>query len=268
MAFNAYEFVFDGISCKQYDLMIYDFDNLKQNDNAFGTQVTISEDRLNDRYSSLHYGTSNNKVLEFPLVFGANTNRILEEKPLDRWEMQAIASWLTGHKQYKWLEIVQPDLFNVRYKCIITSLKPITVGWLPWAFTATIKCDSPYAYRTPTTFKFKVDGSSAGVILNRGSHNGYYYPNIKLSLPHGGDFSIRNKSDKNREFSITGNPITKGCEIEIDNQNQTITNNLDINLYDNFNLNFFRLINGNNLLEFKGNGFVEIKCEFPVNVGA
>ena len=64
---------------------------------------------------------------------------------LDRYEVEAIATWLTGHNTRKWLTIVQADMETFRYKCFISELRLITDGDYPWAFSCKVSCDSPFA---------------------------------------------------------------------------------------------------------------------------
>lgn len=117
MAFNAYKFIFDGVPCEEYDLILYySIDNTSQNDSSFTSALTIVEDRINRRYSALDYGGKIDKPLEFTLIFGVSPERIESGESLDSWEKESIASWLTGHQQYKWLDIIQPDLSDVHYK--------------------------------------------------------------------------------------------------------------------------------------------------------
>ena len=118
MAFNSYEFSFNGESSLMYGLMIYDYDGNGQGNVSFGNQAAIVETRTNNRIQPLHFGVNyHQKPLEFKLVFGA-------ENPLDRYDLQNISMWLTGHQQYQWLSIDQPDLEHVQFRCLITKLPP------------------------------------------------------------------------------------------------------------------------------------------------
>lgn len=267
MAFYGCEFLFDGKSCKEYGLTLYNFGSTSQGDVSFPSAGKVYEDRIINRYSSLFYGVSQNEALEYTLVFGANVDSIDANEHLDRTEISAIASWLTGHQEQKWLEIVQPDMEAFRYKCIITDLKLITYGNLPWAFSCKVYCDSPFAYTFPESFSYHVDGSEDVTLFNRSTYNGYYKPIIIISNIKEDSFSIVNLSDGKRAFSFSGLP-SPATKIRIDNESMVISDEAgELNLYPYFNFNFFRLKRGENILKITGTADVEFICEFPVNIG-
>lgn len=85
---------------------------------------------------------------------------------------------------------------------------------------------------------------------------------------YGGDsISIQNYSDNNRVFQFKELPGGRPLTIYVDNENQVITNSMDLNLYPYFSMRFMRLVKGDNLLKITGNAEVKFICEFPVNIG-
>lgn len=260
--FNAYEFTFAGQSSTAYGVVVCDFDGHTQDDSAFGNKASIVEAQTTGRIRPIHYGVNyNKKPLEFKLVFGS-------EMPLDRFDMERVALWLTGHQDYQWLSIAQPDLEHVRYRCLITDLEMISVGWLPYAFEATVRCDSPYAYGYSFNNRYAMDGHTSVTFKNGSSIREYLRPDLIISLnPGESEFKIVNRSDGDREFSFSGLP-TLGIEISVDNENGIITELTasGANLYQFCNLNFFRLVDGDNDLEITGNGHVSISGRFLHNI--
>ena len=63
MAFWGTEFIFDGIPCSEYGLMVYHFGSEGQDDVTFQSGEII-EDRIPYRYDSLIYGLVQNGSLE------------------------------------------------------------------------------------------------------------------------------------------------------------------------------------------------------------
>lgn len=265
MAFYGCKFVFEDVSCDEYGMMIYHFGSDGQEDVSF-KNGTVVEDRPASRYDALMYGINPNQSLEYTLVFGANERSMDSNAHIERYEVEAIAAWLMGHSTRKWLTIVQDDMEAVRYLCNISDMKLITYDDMPWAFSCKVSCDSPYAYMMPDEYEYTVEGERVVNFQNRSSHNGYYRPVINI-ICDGGDVSIENESDNNRVFEFKNLPEHNGLEIYIDNQNQIITNSMDINLYPYFNMKFMRLVRGENILKIKGNCTVKFICEFPVNIG-
>lgn len=266
MAFWGRTFVFNGIPCDDFDLMLYDIGSNTQGAGTFASTVSVVEETLPRRWKPYLYGVTYSNKLQFSMVFGVNQRRIDTGRFLDRYELEAIASWLTGQNQYMWLEVEQPDLEYVRYRCMISDLKIVEFGNIPWALQASVTCDSPYAYLYPQTFEFDVSGSRQVVFYNESSHNGFYMPKLEIDLKRGTSFTVRNLSDGNRQFSFSGLPSSIS-KISVDNDLCIITDDQEINIYPHFNMKFFRLVKGENILYISGNGTLRLICEFPVNVG-
>lgn len=257
--FNSCEFSFAGESSLMYGLMIYDIGSHTQSDVPFGNIAKIVETRTNNRIRPIHYGVNyHSSPLQFKLVFGS-----LE--PLDRYEMENIAFWLTGYQDYQWLSIDQPDLERVQFRCLITQLQPITDGWIPYAFEATVVCDCPYAYGFPFEYRYDINGTADILFRNDGSVHEYIKPVLTYVPTSGGTLSIVNHNDNKREFRLAGLPAS--ITVVIDNDNgiiQDVTSN--VNLYDGFNLNFFRFVHGDNNLTVTGKGALTISGRLLYNV--
>ena len=266
MAFYGCEFVFDGLPCTEHGLMVYHFGTYTQGDVSFRTG-DVAEDRVAGRYDALMYGLSQNQSLEYTLVFGANPDSIDANESLDRFEVEAIAAWLTGHNTRRWLAIVQDDMETFRYRCLISELKLIAHGNMPWAFSCKVSCDSPFGYTFPEEHSHTVSGERTVNVFNRSSFNGFYMPDMEIVMNGTPDFSITNLMDNNREFKLSALPTGGALTIYIDNKNQVITNSLDLNLYPYFNFNFFRMVRGDNMVRLNGHGTVKFICEFPVSIG-
>lgn len=267
MSYYGLSFVFDGIPSEEYGLVLYDLTYSTRTEGVFASPVSIIEDRTSARYKPLFYGTTQNTPLEFTMVFGANQKRANNYKGYDRYDLSVIASWLTGHNSYKWLEITQPDMEVVRYKCIITKLSHIQLDLTTWAFSCTVHCDSPFAYTYPETMTYLINNSTDFVFRNISTYNGFYMPKLVIELNSGfGTLSITNHSDNDREFKFTNVPSTP-LTITVDNENEVITTFSGLNLYPYFNYKFFRLLRGDNHLTVSGRASLKFICEFPMNVG-
>ena len=268
MSFYGTSMIFDGIACEEMGLVMYDFDNQKQDETAFTSNLSILEDRIESRYRSLFYGGSVNEPLTFTMVLCASEDRAYRDEPFDRWDLQKIASWLTGHTEYKWLNIVQPDMEQFRYKCIITDLKAVEIAGQKWGFSCKVTCDSPYAYMLPKTYIFDVEGSLACSLFSESTHNGYYYPIIDITGHSGGNISVKIGND---EFKLNDVSANVG-DIRIDCENGIITSKHSANVYEYIDFttddfHFPRLRRGKNELTITGSGTYTFTCEWPVNIG-
>lgn len=264
MSFYGTSFSFDGISCEEFGLMLYDLDSATQSTSSWATGTKIKEERIPGRMRSIYYGKTEEENLEFTLVFGADEHAARAGEPIDRSEMQAVAMWLTGPDDYRYLHIDQPDMAGIRYRCMITDLKMVEHFGKKWAFSCKVHCDSPYAYTLPRTFN--IDASVGQyVCYSNSSVMEPYYPKLKISLNDSADFSITNDRC-GKSLSFSGLPQTSDI-IEIDCASGIITAASGLNLYQYFNFNFLSLYPGRNTLSFVGSGTVEMFCEFPMNVG-
>ena len=270
MAFYGSSFTFNGVSSDEYNLVIFDIDGGEGQENGQFTVREPVEDRLPGSYLPLYYGSAFNKPLEFKLVFGLNPKGIELRIPMDRWDMEAIATWLTGPDGYRPLEIEQGDLDTIHYRCMISELRQVAFGWETFAMTCRVRCDSPYAYTDEFKYGFNVNLGLQADLYNRSTHCGYYLPEIKITGISSGlagrGVSIKNLSDGGRETLLADIP-SGVSEIILDQQRGIIKNNTGENLYDKFNFQFCRLVRGNNILQFSGRFTAEFFCAFPVNIG-
>ena len=268
MAFLGHSFVFDGVPCENFELMLYDVGG-ESGGGEIASTVSIVEEQLSSRWKPLFYGTKFENKLEFNIVFGPNMARLDKRMSFDRYEIEAIASWLTGHDGYRWLEIEQGDLEYVRYKCIVSSLQIVEYGRYPWAMQAHIICDSPYAYQYPQEFTYELYNSRRVVTFyNESSHNGFYMPRIEYTPRQSSmttTLNITNQTDGGRALTLRIPAFTSF--VSIDNDKCVITGEGCDNFYPYFNNVFLRLKRGYNVLSLFGAGTLKIICEFPVNVG-
>ncbi|MGM9608346.1 MAG: phage tail domain-containing protein [Oscillospiraceae bacterium] len=264
MAFTGTTFFFDGVSSEQYGLMLCNFDSAKQEAGRVGGKLSIQEDRIARRSTSLHYGVENNEAKEFPLVFVVSD----DNRRLDRYDIASIGAWLTGHSDYKELAIMQPDLEGVFYRCIITDLEQIELGMRVVGFTATVSCDGPYAYRRMVRTTIPFNGTTSARYHNMSNVNDYYRPLMEVTCT-GTELYIENTTD-GTTFKLSGMP-TGTRTIQIDTLNQVMTSSDGIDLYAYWNegidKHFPRFVRGDNNLTITGEGTLTIQNVFPWNIG-
>lgn len=268
MAFWGTSFIFNDVPCEDYDLMVYDIGDGKESSSTFASSPTIIEEVVGKRWRPYFYGVNFGQKLEHKITFGVNTERIDNNKWLDRYEIEEISSWLTGHDNYMWLAIQQEDMSYVRFRCIVTSLTLVTYAQIPWTFEATFVCDSAYGYLYPQTYSYNVNGEIEIDFYNESSLNGYYRPIMRFEGCHGENISVENITDGGRKFELSGYPAAAST-IVVDNDKYVITtdNTDDLNIYPYCNYKFLRLKRGYNKLKITGNCTFKLVCEFPVNVG-
>ncbi len=275
MGFTAKRFSFDRIPCEQYGLRIFDIDGNDNEAAPFTSTGSLQTDVIPSIGRVFLYGRAYDTPLEFTLVFGIDPCMADESDYLDRYDMDAIANWLTDHNTYKWLEIEQADMEMIRYHCVISDLTPIQISWLPWAFTATVTCDSPYAYMFPKKYVFDCTaGDSTDIsIVNLSTLRRLYYPKLRIYKENDETFvSITNTSVQpdSGGVEMAFNDLPSGAmEINIDNELGTVTTDADgvSNPYQYFNFQWLPLAKGRNNLTVSGRCVLTFECSFPVNYG-
>ncbi len=264
MSFVGRSFIYDGISSDMFGLMLCNFSGASQEAGIVGTRLSIQEDRIARRRTSLHYGATDNVAKEFPVVFVVQD----DNRRLDRYEIAQIGAWLTGDHEYKELAIMQSDMEGVFYRCIITELDQIEVGMRTVGFTAMVSCDGPYAYRRMAPTQVQISGSTPLLYRNFSNVKGYYCPEMEIQGA-GSSLSIQNQTD-GTTFALNGMPSGTRT-IKIDCQNQVMTSSDGINLYQYWNVgldkHFPRMVRGDNNLVITGTGTMTIQNVFPWNIG-
>ena len=260
MAFIGSTFLFDGVCCDYYGLQLYSFENNTLEEANSGSKLEIIEDRTSRSIFPIYYSCEQKEPLTFELTCGS-------EIYLDKYDIDLIVSWLTEKNGYKYLEIIQDDLSNVRYRCIIQDVKNIHITGKPVAFKCGIVCDSSYAYGYPTAVTNQVVDSLDIQLFNDSNVKKLIYPTLTIQTNSTKEIKIINQSDSNRE-TIFSNLPNKDIQILIDNQKQIITADTGDNLYSNFNGNFLRIKDGVNSLKIVGNCTVSICYESLKKVGA
>ena len=264
MSFYGSSFSFDGISCEEYGLMLYELDSNKMDATRFAT-LEVHEERLYQRPRALFYGASHQDPLEFRLVFGAGEYEAAQNIPLDRQDLEVISAWLMKPDGYKWLTIDQPDMEGLRYRCVITELEVIEIALQQWAFQCTVHCDSPYAYTLPLTYTYVVNGSAEVTLHSRSSANVPYYPTLTI-VTSGRSFSITNLTEGSPGMILQNLPFSSDT-LTIDGERGVMTSEEGANVYKCSNFKFPSLIPGDNFLKITGFGTVTFTCEFPVSIG-
>ena len=271
MAFNTCAFQYDGVSCEEYGLMYYEIAGNSQSNGVINGGFSPVSDHVSRRLTPIHYGVEKSDHMEFDMIFGS-----LEA--LDRSDIEEIAKWLVGRNQYAPLVICQEDMYGLRYNAIISDMEIIDVAGIPYAFSAHVTCDSPYAYTEPISYVYACNGTRAVMFNNLSNVPEMYAPDIRIELQSGSDFKMENKAT-GEIFSLELNgentdDITEyiGGESKVLKYEGNIGAK-KINLYRCMKLNgkphfvFPRFVQGNNILTVTGNCVLHIDSEFPMSIG-
>ena len=249
MSFFGKSFIYNLIPSDTFGLFISELDSGAINRQMGSMPVEIYEQKIFRKPSPYFFGSSPSAKLKFD--FSAHA-----ERDIDADEFQIIQKWLFGSKTYKKFQIVQEDIESCYWLAILNNPQITRVGNLIHGFSATIECNSPYAFKFPKTTTYNYtspDVDSVEVFYNSSDDaDSYLYPSLVLTInTFGGDVSIVNESDNDREFLFTG--LSAHEVITMDNGLQTISSSTGLKRLGNFNKKFLRLVPGVNNLHITGN---------------
>jgi len=267
MPFYAANFIYNGIISSEYGLRIT---SSSGESSDAGSDVALFTQEIYRRPRIYLMGVQQSPTLEIP--FEINTRY-----ELSATEDSVISNWLFGQMNYKKLQIVQSDMQYVYYNAIFTGKTTVKVGNIIRGYSGIVKCDSPFAWeyaktitRNSTTvpLRYNVNGYLTDdyfTINNTSDNADYTYPTITFTMnKFGGDLSITNSSDNNREFLFTD--LSPNEVITVDNDLQTISSSIvGVNRLLNFvhyeldgsisdtSYNWFRYVPKENDLAISGN---------------
>ncbi|MCK9371383.1 hypothetical protein M0R04_15825 [Candidatus Dojkabacteria bacterium] len=253
MPFYAKDFIYNGIPSQFYGLKFGEIDASGDSTSSASNQISIIQQKIFKNPVPYLYGVEQSEVLEFAVS-------IMSEAEIPSTKYSEISSWLFGKQNYGILRIMQNDMKGMYYKCFFTEPETIRVGNMIQGFTATVVCDSPWAWKEPKTHTYYIatsPGSTGNFVteLYNYSANDYYTLPTSVIIQMGsggGDIDIINADDNSRISTITG--LTHWETITMNSQLQLISSDVERpeSIINNFNLKWLRLIKGNNRLRIRG----------------
>ena len=260
MAFSALSFIYDGISSESFDIFLCNMDTGVQKNDG-GGNVKIITDKTPKMDYSYCFGVEYEDPLEFTLTFASTT-------PKTREEISFINNWLIGKPTYRKLQIVQDDMMDIYYNCIMNDFEISSFGNAPFAFSCTVVCDRGWGMKKGYPFEYTVNDNYLELSHMNLSHtNQPTYPIISFTTNSANaKVSIKNVTNNNWETIFQG--LSNGEKITLDNQKERIKSSLDLNRLNNFNLHWFELLPGVNKIIIQGNiSKVSIQYDYIRKVG-
>lgn len=243
LAYEGYYFIFDGISSKIYGLRLCAFES---GDYRYpgGSSMSFETDKAPRSLKTKILGAFPSDVLNFDIEMFFEDDK----NPTTLFQEHMIKSWLFGQLGYKRLCILNDELSDVYFNCVLNDPEDIKINGNN-GFKCTVVCDSGGAWEFPRTKRYSPISGSTIIINNISGNNDYMYPTISFSSK-GGSFSITNNTDNNRVFEFTN--LVSDEVITVNGDTKAITSSQGISRIKNFNKNYFRLLRGANSIEFAG----------------
>lgn len=260
-SYAGLHFQYAGVPSQIYDLIIarVDSDSFRHAGGSAMEYVTDKPMR-SQKYHLL--GAYPSKALEFEIeILYKGQDCLSFEKE------HIVKSWLFGQLNWQRLVIQSPEFSDLYFNCVLKDPEDIRIkganGW-----KCTVVCDAGGAWHNPEVASFTIDGATPVIFVNKSDDNDYLYPAMSFTTAEGGDLSIVNETDDDREAlfeSLLANEV-----IEIDS-NRRVTSSIagrDYLVLQNFNKNFLRLRRGPNKLAVSGvSGTLTITYQNFVRLG-
>lgn len=244
MAYYATNFIYDGIPSEKLGLFLCNTDKTGMQTDDGGGSVKIHTDKTPLMDHSYLLGVEYEDSFEFELTFGSYQQK-------DRHDISVINNHLIGKHDFCKLQILQPDMTNAYYNCIMNDFEIISFGNLPFAFKCKVICDRGWALGKKSIFNYKITNNKLDFIHKNISHaTTLTFPTIEFKVNKAnGAVSIVNKSNNNYETKLT--ELSSG-EIVTMNQLEIITSSLGLRRIGNFNKHWFELVPGVNSISVVG----------------
>lgn len=264
MSIYGKNFMYDGKSSSDYNVVLCEFDTVKATKD---TAITYKINRSNlTPYKSVAntYNRSYEDVLKFDIGICK-----CDGKKFTLEEREEIVSWITSP--------ISPTLFtvtdytindpyhdSVEYFCNAVSYSEFMPTANVSGLLFSMECNTPYAFSSEQKTAFSENST---ITIYNSSDEKYqdYYPTIELTGISTGKVSFTNNKYPDDVMEIN---VLKGQKLTIDNKYGKITD--DSNQFDfskDTNLVWLRLAPGINKITIKGNVKGTFKCRYVRKVG-
>ena len=184
------EFVFDGISSKEYDLIICSFDGNKSGSATAGSNIEYTTFKAPNSNKWVKTGSNYSEQLTFTFqICKCKCNSVINE-PLSEREQAFLMRWLV-RTDYKYLRFMQEGYENIYYKCQITAERYMIDGKC-YGLTLNVVCDAPFGWSEEKTAKIVSDGSTTVQLFDDSDEIGILYPRVEIKAMDAGDIEITN----------------------------------------------------------------------------
>ena len=267
--FRGRSFIYNDVMSDMFGLEIISFETGGITSIA-SSEREVVESYLPRRYRSVLYGINHTEPLVFRLVAGSC-------RPLSAEMQMAINRWLIGQRAYAPLRIVQDDMESVYYNALITNLEYTSFGNYAFAISATVHCDSPYAWTLDEVIErtYAPSISPKGIdIYNSSDVLGFVYPDVIIKADTSlsqfvgvGNTASGDTGDANR-FMVTELAAGRITTINVRGENRILTCDSPGFKLSQFNKRWIRLAPGMNHLVLHGaQTYIKITFRTPKIIG-
>jgi phage-related protein len=258
---QMHNFIFNGISSEEFGVMMCTFSTSSpSSSNDEETEIITVKTYGSDIFHLVNTNYSN--PLKFPITL-CNTDGTF----IDAYKQRELKKWLCRTDGYHWLSVDQDDLYNIRYKCIMSFSDMEHIGRMNGGMYFNVQCDSPFAYTTEQRKTYTCSSDTLNFIFNYSSDfdksDKPYYPSLVITSAITGTIRITNNTT-NEYIQFTN--CTNGEIITISDDG-TPTSSINRVIIDYWNYGDLYFVNGSNSITISGNCTLKIIYSYPIRVG-
>lgn len=231
------DFIFDGRALSDFGYMAV-FENSEDVIDVSAMQFNTIKAALSDINHRVSHTYEQNYTSTF-LIMKNLCDTPEDEQWMTHDDISEMTRWL-ARKQYKWFRFIDDeDDDEIWYKVQIQISKEY-IGANVVGLQLTVTANAPYGF-TREIKKELTNTETDNAINIFSDEEGYIYPNVTITIPQDGDYTITNEYE-NRTTQI--NNCTAGEIITIYGEdNQQIQSNIDHDFTTDFNYVFPRFCN-------------------------
>lgn len=191
---NCYDFIFDGISSKEYGLLICSFDGDTSGIATGGNKIEFNTFKAPNSNRWAKTVAAYNEQLTFSFQICKNPCNDGHEEPFTEREIAFIMRWLV-RKDYKYLTFIQEGYEDIHYNCQINVERYLVSGQC-YGFELTVLCDAPFGWSDIKTTTISSSTSKSVNIYDASDEIGILYPSVDLFVHRdssGGTIQLENQ---------------------------------------------------------------------------
>ena len=193
---GGYQFIFNGRQSREFGVSLVMIDTSYTNRPSGGDKslVTASIRRNPEKQ---YLDTEYDDVLQFDI-------EIVFDEKVDIFMLTDLKNWLSSPVSYEELQICAEDFDRYYYNCIIHPKEDLVYGDGYRGISATVECDSPYAYEFETVLKYNLTpGTTNNFIFDNYSDDFEpMKPKLQFHMANSGNFSIQVKHYSDNKYMV------------------------------------------------------------------
>lgn len=273
----ANEFIYDGISCREYNIMICSFDGADDGEMTAGSEIEFTYFKAPNTNRFLTTSATYNTQLVIPFEICKYVCSDPNDDVFTEREIVFIERWLNQKTLIpKYLQFVQEGYEDIYYRCTISLQKKIISGRCV-GFICEATCDAPFGWSEEQTLIIESTTSTAIQYYDSSDEIGEIIPEITItSNADNQTILLRNTLSqkalriqncmKDETISLTSQ-MTLSSDECIPVENGTGFTGKHSTFFDDFNYQWFTIANtfneNENPIVVMGNCKVEMKWRYP-----